>query len=388
MRRLILFVSMTLAAVLAGPVPSGVADTAPAVTLSASPTSVTFGQTVGLTGQVTPPSGGQTIDVLDAHGGLLAQATTEADGSYSTSAEPDRNMSIHAQWGPAVSGPVDLRVRPFLTAKRSDVRLFDTTVVTGRLAPALGGSHVDVTLWTNGSPVVRARPMVLRNGTFRAELEVDGFGTHSVVVRFHDGEHQPVMWRSHPARTSLPPPLHEGSRGPFVQLLERRLAELGYQVYAQDPVFDYRDADTVMAFHKVQGMARTHVVDGATWRALAHPKSFKIVGPATGTHWEVDLTKQVVAYVVRGRAAAIFHVSSGKPSTPTRPGTFHVWSKQPGTNSKGMYFSSFFDGNRAFHGYPDVPEYAASHGCVRMPFWNALWVYDHAPIGMLVIVHY
>ena len=88
-----------------------------------------------------------------------------------------------------------------------------------------------------------------------------------------------------------------------------------------------------------------------------------------------------------GEVEEIFHVSTGKPSTPTLPGNFHVWSKQGGTNRDGMYYSSFFDGNRALHGYPDVPPYAASHGCVRIPFWNALWVYDHAPIGIQVLVY-
>jgi lipoprotein-anchoring transpeptidase ErfK/SrfK len=81
-------------------------------------------------------------------------------------------------------------------------------------------------------------------------------------------------------------------------------------------------------------------------------------------------------------------VSTGKPSTPTLPGWFRVWTKQPGTNDKGMYYSSYFDGSRALHGYPEVPPYAASHGCVRMPFWDALYVYNLAPIGIGVVVHF
>src|SRR5437588_271928 len=211
-------------------------------------------------------------------------------------------------------------------------------------------------------------------------------GRQTVLVRYEDGEHAGVSWRSKPATPPLPA-LRSGSTGVFVQLLEKRLMELHYRVYAQDPSFDYRDADSVLAFHKEQRMPLSTSVDQQTWWALANPKRPVIRGPKTGTHFEVDLTKQVLLYVVDGQVDGILHVSTGKPSTPTVTGTFHVWTKQPGTNQEGMYNSSFFDGNRALHGYPDVPSYAASHGCVRIPFWNALWVYDRAPIGIEVLVY-
>jgi lipoprotein-anchoring transpeptidase ErfK/SrfK len=297
-------------------------------------------------------------------------------------------MNVHAQWGTVSSDTVSVFVRPRLTAKRGDVRVFEETKVTGRVVPGRGGSHVDVTLWTNGKPVARTMPMVRRDGTFSTAIEVTDFGTHSFVVRYQDGQHSPVSWRSTPAKTSMPPRVQQGSSGPVVVLLERRLAELHYRVYAQDRTFDYHDSDAVLAFHKVQGMERDGMVDDATWRALAHPKTPRIVGPKTGTHWEVDLTKQVLYLVTDGVPVGIMHISSGKPSTPTHPGWFHVWTKQAGTNDKGMYYSSFFDGNRALHGYPEVPPYAASHGCVRIPMWNALWVWDRAPYGRLVVVHW
>src|SRR2546423_10679587 len=229
--------------------------------------------------------------------------------------------------------------------------------------------------------------MVSRHGTFRARLEATDAGRHSVVVRFHDPDSAPVSWRSTTEVTRMPPPLYEGSSGPYVLLLEHRLAELHYRVAGQDPSFDYRDADSVLAFHKAQGMERTTGVDEATWRALSSPKIPQPRDHSPGKHFEIDLAKQVLYYVEDGTITGILHISSGKPSTPTYPGRFHVWSKQPGTNSDGMYNSSFFDGNRALHGYPDVPAYAASHGCVRIPEWNALWVYDRAPIGIEVLVY-
>ena len=50
--------------------------------------------------------------------------------------------------------------------------------------------------------------------------------------------------------------------------------------------------------------------------------------------------------VIGGKIAWIFHVSTGKPSTPTRDGSFRVWSKIAGFSSHHLYYPSFFDGQR------------------------------------------
>jgi len=390
MRRLwFLLVPVVSAVVLAaGPLQAArAADPGPKVTLSVTPTTIEFGDSVKLSGAISPSSGGQTVDVADAHGHVVAETTTRSDGTYSMSAKPSRNVTVHAQWGTVSSHAVSIGVRPRLTAKRSaQVLLFGPMTVTGHLAPPHPGRHVNVTVWAGGKPVERFTPTVNEHGNFQVKFEVVHPARQTIVVHFQDGDHLGVGWRSQPATPPLPY-LQSGSTGAFVQLLEKRLAELSYRVHGQDPSFDYHDADSVLAFHKVQGMARTTVVDRETWWALANPKRLVDRGPKTGRHFEVDLTRQVLYYVADGEVEEIFHVSTGKPSTPTLPGNFHVWSKQGGTNRDGMYYSSFFDGNRALHGYPDVPSYAASHGCVRIPFWNALWVYDHAPIGIQVLVY-
>ena len=46
------------------------------------------------------------------------------------------------------------------------------------------------------------------------------------------------------------------------------------------------------------------------------------------------------------------------------------------------------DGERAIHGWTDVPTYAASHGCVRIPYWITLWMFDQDPIGTPVYVYH
>jgi lipoprotein-anchoring transpeptidase ErfK/SrfK len=45
-----------------------------------------------------------------------------------------------------------------------------------------------------------------------------------------------------------------------------------------------------------------------------------------------------------------------------------------------------FVGGIAFHEYPVVPAYPASHGCVRQGFSIARSTYDFAEIGMPVTV--
>ena len=49
-------------------------------------------------------------------------------------------------------------------------------------------------------------------------------------------------------------------------------------------------------------------------------------------------------------------------------------------------WASYFVGGVAFHESPDMPPVAASHGCVRLPRYDAKWVYDHAPNGTAVAV--
>jgi lipoprotein-anchoring transpeptidase ErfK/SrfK len=366
--------------------PARAAETG-SVTLKAQPTLVVFGSRITFSGAVSPPAGGQPVVIEDAQDEVLAQAITKQNGTYATSATPRKNAIVHAVWQTAASKPVKIHVQPRLSATRSPIRLFEPVKVSGRVVPALTGTPITVSLWRAGTPVMHEEPTLSRRGTFAADLRVDLPGEYRVVVRFDDADHAPVTWRSKPGSTPVPT-LHIGSSGPYVAALENRLSELQYRVANHDGHFDYRDADSVLAFHKVQGMARTTFVDAATWRALASPKTLVVRGAKTGTHWEVSLSKQVLYLVRDGEIRSIIHVSTGKPSTPTLPGWFHVWTKQPGTNDKGMYFSSFFDGSRALHGYPEVPPYAASHGCVRMPFWDALYVYNLAPIGIGVIVHW
>jgi lipoprotein-anchoring transpeptidase ErfK/SrfK len=53
-----------------------------------------------------------------------------------------------------------------------------------------------------------------------------------------------------------------------------------------------------------------------------------------------------------------------------------------------MVDSNYFNGGDAIHGYPEVPPYAASHGCLRVPILDAPQIYGWVQIGTPVDVFF
>ena len=178
-----------------------------------------------------------------------------------------------------------------------------------------------------------------------------------------------------------------GARGPAVRLLQQRLAAKGY-VVGQRGLFDQRTARAVLAFRKVTGMSRTTVADTSLFKAvLAGKGAFPVRHPDHGKHVEADLSRQVIALIQGSKVLRIYPASSGKPSTPTIQGSFRVYSKSPGFNAKGMYYSDFFIRGFAIHGCAEVPVFAASHGCLRIPNPDAISVFRWIKIGDIVDVY-
>ena len=104
--------------------------------------------------------------------------------------------------------------------------------------------------------------------------------------------------------------------------------------------------------------------------------------------FEADLSRQVIALIRNGKVERIYPVSSGKPSTPTIKGHFKVYLKSPGTNAKGMFMSSYFIRGYAIHGYAEVPTYAASHGCIRIPIPSSIAVFRWISLGDPIYVYH
>jgi Putative peptidoglycan binding domain/L,D-transpeptidase catalytic domain len=187
------------------------------------------------------------------------------------------------------------------------------------------------------------------------------------------------------------PTLRQGSRGSAVTSLQRRLTALHYDLGTVDGVFGAETFHAVVAFQKVHNLGRDGIVGPATWAKLDRPLTLRPRYSHSGTWIEVRLDKQVLILARGGRAIRILDASSGKPSTPTVTGNFTIQRRIDGwrTSDLGrLWRPNYFYRGYAIHGYPSVPNYPASHGCVRVTIaaMNRLW--GVIGVGMPTHVYY
>src|SRR5262249_26807367 len=168
-----------------------------------------------------------------------------------------------------------------------------------------------------------------------------------------------------------------------VAALKRGLEELHYAVRDTSGVFDADLETSVVAFQKVNGLERTGVVTPAIWDRLAHaavPRAHY-----AGDHVEVDKTRQVVFLVRGGDGPPRLRPPAGATGN-TPLGLWHVYSKVVGW-SWVLWYPNYFLRGFAIHGYPDVPPYPASHGCVRIPMWLAPKLFTQIPVGTAIYIY-
>lgn len=183
--------------------------------------------------------------------------------------------------------------------------------------------------------------------------------------------------------------LSSGSRGSLVQMLEARLTALHYPCGPVDGVYDYRTRDAVMAFEKVERLQRDGKVGADVWQTIF---SAQVPTPRLaqgGDRAEVDLSRQVLFMIKAGEVTEVVHVSTGKLGTPTGQG--RVYHKDEGwvTVPVGqMYSPSYVMPHIAIHGSKSVPNYPASHGCVRTPIWISDHLYSELSMGLQVDIYY
>jgi L,D-transpeptidase catalytic domain len=226
-----------------------------------------------------------------------------------------------------------------------------------------------------------------RYGRFTEALSSPGAGPVTVVV----GHKRTTTLGGMLARRSfaaLDEQAGFGSSGPFVQLIQQRLAALHFYI-PQTGVFDAGTGLALDAYHRLLHWGTYQALDGRTISYLLDGfGAFTVRFPSHGKHAEGNLSLQLVALIDGSDVHAIYPISSGKPSTPTILGDFHVYSKVPGYLPDGMYFSNFFTGGFAIHGYNPAPDYPASHGCMRVPIVDALSIYDWLRLGDWVDTYY
>jgi peptidoglycan hydrolase-like protein with peptidoglycan-binding domain len=265
-------------------------------------------------------------------------------------------------------------------------------VLRGIVVPYVGGQSVKVSFYRDGRKVqvktVSVLPIGNGAGQFHIGYSSGGAGLlQARAVHYATPQQAAFSGKSEQVHVASPD-LSEGARGPSVRLLQSELNALHF-VVPLNGVFDEATGRAVIAFRKVTGLARVPYTNPSVFKRLQEGGGvFHVRYPGDGRHVEGDLTKQVLAEIEPGgHVRALYTMSSGKPSTPTVIGRFHVYSKTFGTNSEGMVDSNYFIRGYAIHGYAEVPTYAASHGCLRVPIPNAAAIYSWVQQGTPVDVY-
>ncbi len=350
---------------------------AEAVTLAA-PARVSYGRAAVFIGAVTPAAAGVPISIA-AGGSSVASGATAADGTFRirvarlTSPGPyTAHSALASSAGATVALRPQLRVTtvgtPFVGARFA---------VVVRLQPAAAGP-VRLELKRGGRVVAR----VTRRTSFRRVMRISVAGSVAIAVTTAGS----AGYAAASATTRvvvLRPSLALSSRGPSVRELERRLRAMHYALQRVDGLFGGDTYDAVLAFQKVNGLMRTGRVDAALWRRILHARTPR--ARYGGTHVEVDKTRQVLFEVRRGRVELVVQVSTGATGN-TPLGVWHVYRRVAGFDWV-LYYPTYFLRGFAIHGYPSVPAYPASHGCVRVPMWAARRLYDLDGYGATIYVY-
>ncbi len=203
----------------------------------------------------------------------------------------------------------------------------------------------------------------------------------------------------------LDPPLQAvgSSDGQETARIQMRLFELGFWVSAADGGYGLTTRQAVMAFEKYMGFEADGTVDQRTADALTSMTLRPIARANSGTLVEVDKAKQLLFFVIDGRTEWILNTSTGNgesyteedKNTPgemisgvslTPSGLHKVNRERPDGWWEGdlgeIYRPKYFVGGVAVHGSNSIPNYPASHGCVRVSVPAMDWIWDSGVMPM------
>ena len=358
--------------------PAGAA--AETVSLNAEPQPAPYNSVVHLAGAVSPARQTQVelFELVSGSWQLVAAVQSGAGGGFSFALTATRPGVYVARTDAAESPQAAVRIRPVLAASFAGLALVGAPLrLKGQLRPAAAGT---VQLTIGG----HARTIALdAQGRFDELLSTRLPGRVRVRLALAPEDGYAAVGRRL-SRQVAAPRLGLGSRGPAVRFLERRLRGLGYVLRGVNGRFGWDTLEAVYAFQKIRGMSRNGEMSPRAWRALRKART-PLAAVPRGNHIEVDKARQVLFEVRRGKVVRIVHVSTGATGN-TPLGRWHVYRKTPGFNSLSMYYSMYFIGGFAMHGYHSVPPWPASHGCVRLPNWFAPGLYSRWRHGTTVWV--
>jgi peptidoglycan hydrolase-like protein with peptidoglycan-binding domain len=321
----------------------------------------------------------------------IASASTAPSSTVPASPPPAAPSTATPAPGSAVAGRVQL-VLQRVGGKPPFAPAGGRIVVRGIVWPYVGGQRVKVSVYRDGRKVAVDRLAVLAVGNGAGQFHISYSSGLPGLVQARAAHYatpqQGAFSGRSPGVRFVQVNLGPGTQGDSVRLLQSELNALHYAVPLSG-VFDEGTGRALVAYRKMAGLERTAYAGRRVFELLAQGAgAFHVRYPGDGRHVEADLTRQVLAEIgAGGHVQSIYTMSSGKPSTPTVIGHFQVYLKSPGINSEGMVDSNYFIRGYAIHGYAEVPTYAASHGCLRIPIPDASAVYAWVHEGTSVDVY-
>jgi N-acetylmuramoyl-L-alanine amidase len=345
------------------------------ITLSADHRVARYDDSVRFRGTLATPDP-QGVQLL--RDGVVVASATASGGTFSfdlRARRAGRFVARSALLGD--SAAVWVRVKPRLRSRVVGTRrIGHRVVVVGRVLPARSGRLL---LKFRSR---RARVRVAADGRFRVRVPAVWGPNVTGRITVRPGRGYVPVWRRVRLRLAYPS-LRMGSHGPSVLALKQRLWELRYALPGVDAGYGYRTYEAVLALQKVNGLARTGRVGSAEWRVLWRSAPRPRV--RRGNYLEVDKSRQVLMEVRNGKIERVVHVSTGATGN-TPVGTWHVYREVFGWDWV-LYHPMYFLRGFAIHGYPSVPPYPASHGCVRVPLWLAASLRERWGFGATVRVY-
>jgi hypothetical protein len=269
-------------------------------------------------------------------------------------------------------------------------QIYGKVPVFGTISPYVPGQRVEVSFFLDGKELVSHKLAVGKGkgdtGSFRSSVIVREDGKYAVSAKH---EATPVLGADSTVRKSWKvsfPALHLGQCGDVVVGFKKAMREMGY-IANSGRCFGGKTSRGVLAYRKVNDMTRSmRAGKGLVKDVFGGKGGYEVRHPGAGKHVEAPLSKQVLVFAKGDKPYAIYPISSGKSSTPTVTGHFTFIRTEPGYNSHGMYYSFYFYGGYAIHGYESVPDYPASHGCLRTFIADQPEIYERISFGESIFV--
>ncbi len=202
-------------------------------------------------------------------------------------------------------------------------------------------------------------------------------------------------------------PSAQGAAGANVAVAQQRLLDLGFWNGGADGGYGWTTQQAVMAYQKWNGLTASGKIDGTTASRLSYPNCRPTAGTSAGTLMEIDKGRQLGFFIRDGKLLWIVNVSTGGnyfyedeyngqkfiDRAYTDVGNFTIYRVSDVARYEGtlgtMYRPRFVVRGIAVHGAPNVPNYPASHGCIRVsnPAMDMIWANNLLPMGGRVWIH-